>query len=1139
MLELRGVGKVYRTAQDKSVCALSDINIRFPETGMVFVLGRSGSGKSTLLHIIGGLDRCDTGEVLWQGRSLSKCPGRALDDYRNTDVGFVFQECHLLEEFSVGENLALALELQGSEPTAGQIEQALATVGLSGFASRRPNELSGGQRQRVAIARALIKQPRIILADEPSAALDSKTGEQIFSLLREQARQRLVIVVSHDRDFAERYADRIIELADGCIFADRVLQGGEQGPEAAAYQPLRARLPIKRAARMGAAGLKHKRLRAALSALLAVLALAMFGITDTVAAFDRVKLATDSMIDAKVSWAVFSAESRVYQGEELLMYTSLAMDDAQLALLAQQSGLALHPICFGAQTGYEDRFRFSLSDMKITKEKTALLDGYFYGFSTMDGEALSQTGFTLTGRMPQRSGEIVITELLYRQLKTYGFQNNRFGERIEKSALNMLPQDENSIIGKHFTVDTASHNSFHLPQSEESAPRFDYTVVGVLDTGFDYERFADFLPDGAHTANEDSMLYRYLLQELETSLVYSPHALCYVLPEDVQVMALRANVRRSVNIPTTNTALRGFDVQMTDRSGAYLGMANVFADEKAALSGNVVWLDGTPRTQLAANEILLSSALMDLEAEISYAPLTARAIELFGTDIWQGTAATQSYLLRIEEAALRSYVATHINEHRAALIEVFGDQSDASLQQSFLKYLQQNPKRVLFEGAPTAQELQNAAKTAFLPTLLSFFGFDPATELHWLQQQALLATLAKIQDKTADGIKKSTSTLSAAAPADEKMRKEPAWLLSLLRQYYVACEVVERRLYEDEAFLQYVYLSGLTPQRYEKLTQQEKLEKTLQLYSEYITLSKNAENRFGELCEYAMWQDAFFRFYKMAGVADVAAYYSGISLQNAYTVLHDEVLLPGQDLHNGDIFSLNGVCVVGIFDAAEVGYASIVNDRLQSICKQGEARLALKERLAHVQAIPETGYYTYAMAVMPDSENEIAALVELGMDEKSELRFALCNPVIATIDVLENDFVEIAFILRFVSLGFLLFAVALIALLIGSSIAQKQRDIGILRALGAGKREVYTVFFVQAAILSVIQALPAALLTAIATVFVNRYAHSVGARLSFLHFGVRQLLLLLVVSLAASLLAALLPIKRLGRLSPAEILRGK
>lgn len=220
MLEVRNLFKIYKTKNGADVKALDGVSLQFPEKGMVFLLGKSGSGKSTLLNVCGGLDAPTDGEIIVKGKSSKKFTQGDFDSYRNTFVGFIFQEYNILNEFSVEDNIALALELQGKQKDKKAVAELLKQVDLEGYAKRKPNTLSGGQKQRIAIARALVKSPEIIMADEPTGALDSATGKQVFETLKKLSQDKLVLVVSHDREFAEQYGDRIIELKDGKVLSD-------------------------------------------------------------------------------------------------------------------------------------------------------------------------------------------------------------------------------------------------------------------------------------------------------------------------------------------------------------------------------------------------------------------------------------------------------------------------------------------------------------------------------------------------------------------------------------------------------------------------------------------------------------------------------------------------------------------------------------------------------------------------------------------------------------------------------------------------------------------------------------------------------------------------------------------------------
>ena len=221
MLELKEIVKAYQTASLVQV-ALNKVSVAFRDNEFVAVLGQSGSGKTTMLNVIGGLDRFQSGDLVIDGISTKNYKARDWDAYRNNRIGFVFQAYNLIPHQSVLSNVELALTLSGvsrSERRKRALD-ALTRVGLADHVHKKPSQMSGGQMQRVAIARALINDPEILLADEPTGALDSKTSVQVMDLLRDVARDRLVIMVTHNPELAHQYATRIVELADGSIVAD-------------------------------------------------------------------------------------------------------------------------------------------------------------------------------------------------------------------------------------------------------------------------------------------------------------------------------------------------------------------------------------------------------------------------------------------------------------------------------------------------------------------------------------------------------------------------------------------------------------------------------------------------------------------------------------------------------------------------------------------------------------------------------------------------------------------------------------------------------------------------------------------------------------------------------------------------------
>ena len=221
MLQLQHISKVYHTG-DQEFHALKDISIRFRENEFVSILGQSGSGKTTLLNIIGGLDQYTSGDLLIQGKSTKQFKDRDWDSYRNHTIGFVFQSYNLIGHQTALSNVEIAMTLSGvskAERKKRAIE-VLERVGLKDHLYKKPSQMSGGQMQRIAIARALVNDPKVVLADEPTGALDSETSVQIMNLLKDIAKERLVIMVTHNPELAQKYSTRIVQVLDGNILSD-------------------------------------------------------------------------------------------------------------------------------------------------------------------------------------------------------------------------------------------------------------------------------------------------------------------------------------------------------------------------------------------------------------------------------------------------------------------------------------------------------------------------------------------------------------------------------------------------------------------------------------------------------------------------------------------------------------------------------------------------------------------------------------------------------------------------------------------------------------------------------------------------------------------------------------------------------
>lgn len=405
MLELKNVTKVYRSKKGNKTVALDNVSLTFGETGMVFVLGKSGSGKSTLLNVLGGLDKYDQGEIIIQGKSSRDFKNQDFDSYRNTYIGFVFQEFNILEDYTVYRNVALALQLQKRDVSRQKVETILEKLDLKGFEHRKPNELSGGQKQRVAIARALIKDPDIIMADEPTGALDSTTGAQVFDVLKEISKEKLVIVVSHDREAAEKYADRIVEFQDGKVIRDSGVS--EEMKPTKGFELIKSKLPWKESFKLGFGSLNHKKIRLAFTILLAAAALIFLGLSDTMSSFELGNAQAKLVSETKEGTLLLQHLERYDEWNSI----SKSFRKEDLAEVEKQNDILKRPVY---KIQYQDE-RISLSSLglrrTVSDDSSAYYpDGYMdLYFVSLDNYKVNEK---VRGKLPTANDELLISNYI-------------------------------------------------------------------------------------------------------------------------------------------------------------------------------------------------------------------------------------------------------------------------------------------------------------------------------------------------------------------------------------------------------------------------------------------------------------------------------------------------------------------------------------------------------------------------------------------------------------------------------------------------------------------------------------------------------------------------------------------------------
>ena len=644
MLEVKNLVKVYKPKKGVAVTAVNGVSLKLPDKGMIFLLGKSGCGKSTLLNLLGGLDRYTSGEIIINGVSSKDFKQQHFDSYRNTYVGFIFQEYNILDEFSVGANVALAIELQGKKATDEEINKILKEVDLEGYANRKPNELSGGQKQRVAIARALVKNPQIIMADEPTGALDSATGRQVLDTLKKLSADKLVLIVSHDREFAEKYADRIIELADGKVISDIEPELDTSSDDTAAaleysestvtvprgyhlteadreainayiasldsgvtleiksktkrsfrntdiskldrhsnseFKLIKSRLPLKSAFKMGSSALKYKKVRLVFTILLSLVAFIMFGLADTFSAYDHVEACTNSIMDSDVTYASIIKSQKVGDGIDTWWNEyGLKFTDEDIAAISNASGSHFKGVYV---PDYELSFRSNFdSGVTLTESDINIYADTFSGFVEMTADDAESLGYTLlAGRLPEgEKNEIAISKYIYLTFKNAGYVGNgqvTDGEESSGKAKTEKINGYNDLIGKTLRIYGT-----------------DFTVTGIIDTGFDITRYEGLTEDNSRLTTQQELVNYLLRNELESARQYS-----YTGAAIVGKGAVSRLISLHINVLSLNTGNLYFANNGNDLYMYSIARLSDIPEEY------ITWF-GEKKQTLAENEVLVT-----------------------------------------------------------------------------------------------------------------------------------------------------------------------------------------------------------------------------------------------------------------------------------------------------------------------------------------------------------------------------------------------------------------------------------------------------------------------------------------------------------------------------------------------------
>ncbi len=493
MIKVKSVSKTYQS-KDINIVALDNISFDLPSKGLVFITGKSGSGKSTLLNVLGVLDTFDEGDIIVENKSIKSFTEQEANNYRNSYVGFVFQEFNLIDEYDVEQNISLGFNLQSEVVNKIKIEEVLKKVELEEVLKRKPNRLSGGQRQRVAIARALIKSPHILLCDEPTGSLDSDTGDTIFQLLKDLSKDKLVIVISHDKESAIKYGDRIIEMKDGKINSDSI-----NGPIESENKELilnKYQLSFKNVIKFSYNFLRRRPIRLFIAMFLSVFAFVLLCFSDTISSYNKEKTLLNSMYKNNNSYISFNKKLGGIESDGSFIY-SINFNNEDVNFLKNQIHINEYDLIYD-YFGSEDYNLGNTFNKNSDYYKTSI-----EGICEIDQNFIRRYGFDLYGNLPIYDDQVVITKYAYEMYQEFGYYDH-----IDNKIITINTMDD--LINRT------------LPLYRHKLDTTDtFTITGILDTHFNYQRYKILLDDKNNKINSQFNI------EINEMVKYGFHNLLY------------------------------------------------------------------------------------------------------------------------------------------------------------------------------------------------------------------------------------------------------------------------------------------------------------------------------------------------------------------------------------------------------------------------------------------------------------------------------------------------------------------------------------------------------------------------------------------------------------------------------------
>ena len=1094
MLEIKNVSKTYKTSKDTPVVnALSDINITFPKSGLVFIVGKSGSGKSTLLNVIGGLESPSSGEIIINGTSSKDFSPVDFDNYRNSFIGFIFQEYNLINEFSVYDNISFALELQGKKREKETVNSLLEKLDLIGFENRRPLSLSGGEKQRVAIARALAKNPKVILADEPSGSLDSKTGENVFNILKKISEEKLVIVVSHDMEFANKYADRIIELKDGKILEDKTINSGNSDEPKDESVLTKSKLPLLKCIKIGLNGIKKRKVKFIISILLTGIALSFFGAISTVLFFDAVPALTEAANKLKIDSEFISKKAILDNTYMEYDYPKQKESRSIKETLHSPAGISKNEIAsLNANTRYghkfagvysKDSYPFFIEDNGdyINPIYNKMYScSFFSGFTDCGHDYLVKNSMPLlAGAYPTKTDNIAISRYHADLLINYYALNNN------------VTYTYTDLINQPIKIDFKNGN-INVNDS-------DFYISGIYDTGEIDTYYKEKFENTSISVSTD------FFESYTEYLKNSYKCLGYVCSDfydkykSLFKIDYSFDLTNSVTFESVNFtySASNYDDQQDHRVDLILPKFNDFSGlsfyDKDCKKINYV--------EPKLNQIYLNKKYLEYEPTKN----------LYNSLI--------SCLQLIEEIRPKD------GKNRLPEADsYFADKTNLNAFYESLNYLKAafTGDNIFDSFNPTVKEnIENVINLFYETAFKRYYIVSLLNDMTALNEIGKFG-LSYLNDKTED----------------------PNFYNRYIKKILYSYEPVEAELYEQ------CYNEILNNETLSKFALRALHIREYRAYiypstdDLYFKLDEQINNGNGKEILEEDWNDfndAFVNTY-LENISE--GYWNYFSKSNLISLNyeHDKPSYEVEITYPSEIYYYNSFGNSGKLQV--IGYFSF---NTASVYSHDDVYIMNEEFINDIASSPDLLYVNISTTSYKVSDDEIYNYVitksNFSKDEVRELtqkgegyQYFFNNKEFSSVYKIDLVLFQFYFCTILGSLIFGLFGALLLGNFISSSIFDKRKEIGIIRSLGGRNVDIYKIFASESLATSILSTLVATIFSII-TAYVANSIICHYTKYTILHFGFLNFLCVLGVSLVFSLLATVIPILKTRKLSPSEIIR--